>query len=91
MMSIADLIGEKRLNQALSEFLLKYKFVQSDFPTTIDLLDFITSKVSDVERTVINRLFKEIDIYDLTVNNVELKELANKQFEITLITFKHSF
>jgi ABC-2 type transport system permease protein len=84
MMSIADLIGEKRLNDVLSEFLLKFKFVESNFPTTIDLLSFMTMNVSEEESIIINRLFKEIDIYDLKMSNIEVKELSDKQFEITI-------
>lgn len=84
MMSIADLIGEQRLNNALSKFLAKFKYVQSNFPTTIDLFAFITQNVTEEERLVITGLIKEINIYDVTMNKVDVTALDDGQYEITL-------
>jgi len=84
MMALADRLGEKRLNSALQKFLLKYKFNQDKFPTTLDLMDFIKEGANVEELAFITRVFYEINIYDLRLLSANTEPLANGQYKVTL-------
>ena len=84
MMSLVDLLGEKRMNQALSDFLGKYKFSEAPYPTTLDLMAFVSQDTSDEESRFIKNIFEQISLYDLKAKTVEIKELDDHQFEVSL-------
>jgi len=85
MMSVADLLGEQRLNNALKSFLEQFKFSEAPLPTTIDLLRHINKDTSIEEKAIIQSLFASINIYDLKLLDIEVKEIDDnaqkKSFE----------
>ena len=84
MMALVDRLGEKRLNNALKKFLQRYKFSQSDFPTTLDLMSFIKQGASEEELAFITRVFYEINIYDLRLLSANTKKLSDGKYKVTL-------
>lgn len=92
MMSVANLLGEQRLNLALKSFLEEFKFSQTLLPTTIDLLRHINKDTSTDEKTMIQNLFATISIYDLKLSDVVVNEVTrnaaseteNSLYEVTL-------
>lgn len=84
MMSLVDLLGETRMNKALSDFLAKFKFSEDPYPTTLDLMSFVSQDASEEESGFIRSIFEQINLYDLKTKNVAVKELENQQFEVSL-------
>ncbi|NQZ86524.1 MAG: hypothetical protein HRT54_02965 [Colwellia sp.] len=84
MMALVDLIGEERLNHALSRFVQRYKFTDNIYPTTQNLLEFITKNATENEKTEIKRLFTEVNIYDIKTTDVLIKPIKNNQFQVTI-------
>jgi len=89
MMSLVDLLGEKRMNRALSNFLAKHKYQDDPYPTTLDLQSFISEGANTEELSFIKGIFEDINLYDLKAKSIDIKELENKQFEITLTIDAH--
>lgn len=84
MMAIRDRLGEKKLNKALAEFLAEYKFKSTPYPTTENLLAYISQDTSDLEREFVRGLFEEITLYDLKTKDVEVSELDSGKFEVKI-------
>ena len=84
MMALVDVLGETRLNQSLKAFLTEFKFTRTVYPTTLDLLDFITADTTESERLVIKRLFEEVNHYELSLTEADWIETEDGQFEVTL-------
>lgn len=84
MMALADLLGETRLNQALKDFVTQYKFSQTGYPTTLDLMAFINRDTNEQEKVAIQRLFGEINLYDLKTEKVTVSETNDNRYEVTL-------
>ena len=89
MMSLVDLLGEERMNNALSNFLAKHKYQDDPYPTTLDLQSFISEGANTKELRFIKGIFEDINLYDLKAKSIDIKELENKQFEITLTIDAH--
>ena len=85
MMSLLDLLGEQRLNHALSEFIKQYKFSGHSYPTTIDLVRALAKGSSEDERTFIHQMFEEINLYNLIAKEGKLKRTENGEYEVTII------
>ena len=84
MMALVDLLGEERLNHALYRFVQRYKFSDNIYPTTKNLLEFITKNATENEKTEIKRLFTEVNIYDIKTTDVLIKPIKNNQFQVTI-------
>lgn len=87
MMALVDLLGEQRINQALRDFVAKFKFKETPYPTSMDLLAFLGQDANEAELVVINRLFGEINLYDFKVETAKVEALADDRFEVTLNIF----
>ncbi|WP_085299074.1 ABC transporter permease/M1 family aminopeptidase [Cognaticolwellia mytili] len=84
MMSLKDRMGEQRLNKALADFLAKFKYQSTPYPTTIDLMAFINQENNDSEKAFVSSLFEHITLYDLKTSNVEATKREDGQFDITI-------
>ena len=81
--ALQDYIGEDKVNEALKEFLDKYKY-SNYYPTSLDFLNVLEKKVPDSLKYLIDDWFKEITIYDNRIKSAEAKELENGKYDITL-------
>jgi len=84
MMSIKDRLGEQRLNQALADFLKAFKYQSTPYPTTIDLMAYLTQNTDDSEKAFISNLFEHITLYDLKTTNVDVTEREDGQFDLAI-------
>ncbi|QOL26439.1 ABC transporter permease [Thalassotalea sp. LPB0316] len=84
MMAIRDRLGEARLNKALADFLTRYKYQSTPYPTTKDLMAYIIQDTSPEEQTFVTNLFEHITLYDLKTKAVEVAELDSGKFEVTI-------
>ena len=81
--ALQDYIGEDKVNEALKEFLDKYKY-SNYYPTSLDFLNVLEKKVPDSLNYLIDDWFKEITIYDNRLKTAEAKKLENGKYEINL-------
>ena len=81
--ALQDYIGEDKVNEALKEFLNKYKY-SNYYPTSLDFLKVLEKKVPDSLNYLIDDWFKEITIYDNRLKTAEAKKLENGKYEISL-------
>ncbi len=85
MMSLKDRLGEKRLNDALNAFLAEFKYQSKPYPTTLDLIAYITDKATEQEKAFISNLFEHISLYDLKTTTVDVVEAKDGYFDVSLI------
>jgi ABC-2 type transport system permease protein len=83
MMSLKDRLGETRLNKALADFLAAYQYQSTPYPTTLDLMAYITRDNDDAEKAFVSNLFEHISLYDLKTTDVAV---SNEQDENGLYT-----
>ncbi len=84
MMALKDRMGEERLNKALADFLAKYKYQSTPYPTTKDLMDYINQDNNDSEKAFVSSLFEHITLYDLKTTNVEITDREDGQFNVKI-------
>jgi len=86
MMSLKDRIGEERLNKALQDFLVEFKYSSTPYPTTLDLLRYLNQDTNEQEKEFISSLFEYISLYDLKTTEVEVKAVEGEAmlFDVTL-------
>lgn len=86
MMALKDRLGEQRLNTALHNFLTKYKYQSTPYPTTLDLIAFINQDADEQEQKFVSNLFEYISLYDLKTTNVKVQAVAGDvdMFDVTL-------
>ncbi len=70
MMSIADQIGEDKVNTALKALLNEFKYQNSPYPTTNDLLRHLNQVTDESGGNSIHQNFKEINLYEFKINSV---------------------
>ena len=84
LMALADRVGEQRINTALKQFLKQYQYVENGYPTTLNLMAYLSDVVPPDQQGYLDRSFREINMYDLRMNEVDVRELPNGEFEVTL-------
>ncbi len=85
MMAIKDRLGEERLNDNLKAFNERYRYRNDPFPTTLDLVSYLSQNTEAGEKAFIEDLFNNITLYDLRVKDAKVTELADGKFQLNLI------
>lgn len=85
MMAIKDRLGEERLNANLKAFNERYRYRNDPFPTTLDLVSYLSQNTTAEEKAFIDDLFNNITLYDLRVKDAKVTELADGKFQLNLI------
>ncbi|MBU2492083.1 MAG: hypothetical protein KJ571_05605 [Bacteroidetes bacterium] len=83
MHAVKELLGEDRLNFALSNLRVNYFYTKFK-PTTLNLLDELYSVSTADEQQLINEWFTKNIFYDLKINSAYSKTLADRSFEIKI-------
>jgi ABC-2 type transport system permease protein len=86
MMALKDRLGEQRLNSALHNFLAKYKYQSTPYPTTLDLIAYINQDTNEKEQQFVSNLFEYISLYDLKTTDVKVVAVENEPelYDVTL-------
>lgn len=84
MMAVKDLLGEARLNANLKAFNERYRFRNDPYPTTLDLLHYLTLDTTADEAAFIRDQFENITLYDLRLQQASAQQLADGRYQITL-------
>ena len=83
MYALKEAIGEAKVNAALRGFLSKYAFNESDYPTSVDLVNEFRAQAGPEHDELISDLFEKITLFDLSVAQVSVQELEG-EYEVTL-------
>lgn len=84
MMALKDRLGEERMNKALADFLVRYKYQSTPYPTSIDLMAYLSQDANEQEVQFINNLFEHITLYDLKTKDVVVTDLDSGKFEVKI-------
>ncbi len=79
MMALRDRLGEQRVNQALHDFLARYKYQSNPYPTTLDLLGFLKQDADEAEQRFVDDQFAHITLYELALKDVVVAEQPDEQ------------
>ncbi len=84
MMALRDRIGEENINKALKSLIAKFKFSENIQPTTLDLVAAIKTVALQDDFSFIDDQFNQISIYDLKINDADVKKLEGEEYILTL-------
>lgn len=78
MYGMADRIGEKNMNKALSEFLQAYKYSARPYPNTIEFLTYLEKETPDSLKYLIDDWFKKVTLYDNKITHMKYTKPTGK-------------
>ncbi len=84
MMAIADRLGEARLNANLQAFATRYRYRNDPFPTTEDLVRYISLDTDQPEAAFIRDQFNYITLYDLRLAAASSELMADGRYKVQL-------
>jgi ABC-2 type transport system permease protein len=87
MMAIKDRLGEERLNANLKAFNERFRYRNDPFPTTLDLVSYLSQNTAAEETAFIEDLFNNITLYDLRVKDAKVTPLDDGKFRLELVLF----
>jgi len=92
MYLLQDRLGEDRVNAMLAELLDRYRFKSQPYANSNDLVDGFKSLARNgAERQLISDLLEKITIYDMKVDEANMRKLDNGQYETTLTITAEKF
>jgi ABC-2 type transport system permease protein len=86
MYYLKEMIGEEHVNQALRNFLDKFRYAEPPYPVTTDLVSEFEKQTPDSLKYIVDDLFWDITLFENRTTEVSMTELDNGQYEITLKT-----
>lgn len=89
--ALKDLLGEDVVNNVLAAFIEDFAFKRAPYPTTRDLLALIRGAAGPEYQETITDLFERIVLFDLKVNEAEVKQLANGEYEVSFDVIAKKF
>ena len=81
--ALQDYIGEDKVNSSMKSFLEKYRY-KTPYPTSLDFLSILESKIPDSLTYLIDDWFKEITLYDNRLKKANAKKLENGKYEVKI-------
>ena len=82
--ALSDFIGEKKMNNALKEYIKKVGFQEAPYTNSIEFVAELKKATPDSLQYVIYDMFETITLYDNRINNVTSKKLPNGKYEVTI-------
>ena len=82
--ALSDYIGEKKLNNALKQFVEKVKFQEAPYTTSIEMVDYIKKATPDSLQYVIKDMFETITLYKNRIVDVKSTELENGKYQVSI-------
>lgn len=82
--ALSDFIGEKKMNNALKEYIKKVGFQEAPYTNSIELVDELKKATPDSLHYVITDMFETITLYDNRIVNVTSKKLPNGKYQVDI-------
>jgi hypothetical protein len=84
MYSMADMIGGKAMNRAISNFLEATKFQERPYTNTIEFLSYLEQETPDSLQYLIDDWYRKITIYDNKITNFKLTKPTENESQYTI-------
>jgi ABC-2 type transport system permease protein len=91
MYALQDLIGEDRINKALSEIVKKYGHREDVFPTSLNVVNAFKTTAPDSLRYFVTDLFETITLWENEAKSASYVELDDGKYKVTLEVSTHKF
>jgi len=82
--AIQQLLGENKMNEALSSVIRNYGYKEPPYPNAYALMDEIYSRTPDSLKSQVKAGLEEIVIFETDIQSAKVKKLANNQYETTI-------
>ncbi len=84
MYYLKEMISEDSVNAALRTFLEKFRYKNAPFPVSLDVIDEFYAVTPDSLDYIVKDLFEEITLFENRCENVEVEELADGKYQVTI-------
>lgn len=84
MYNVMDLIGEKKMNEFLKEFVSRYRFTSRPYPTTQNFYTALQAYLTPEQKELADDQLKRITLYKNKMVSATGKKLANGKFEVRM-------
>ncbi|MBN2829769.1 MAG: hypothetical protein JXR56_05570, partial [Candidatus Cloacimonetes bacterium] len=84
MYGMADMIGGKAMNKAISDFLNVTKFQERPYTNTVEFLGYLEKETPDSLKYLIDDWYKKITLYDNSVTNMKLTKPTDDDKQYTV-------
>ncbi len=78
MFGLKGYIGEDRVNAALKEVVVKYKYQEPPYINSTEFLECIYKQVPDSLQSFAHELFEDIVLYNNSIKDVQVTEIGDK-------------
>ena len=82
--ALSDFIGEKKMNDALKNYISKVAYQEAPYTNSIELVNELRAATPDSLQYVINDMFETITLYDNRIEDVTSKKLPNGKYEVKI-------
>ncbi|WP_395061165.1 M1 family aminopeptidase [Flavobacterium sp.] len=82
--ALSDFIGEKKMNNALKEYIKKVAYQEAPYTNSIELVEELKKATPDSLKYVINDMFETITLYDNRISDVTSKKLPNGKYQVDI-------
>ena len=82
--ALSDFIGEKKMNNALKEYIKKVAYQEAPYTNSIELVKELKKATPDSLQYVINDMFETITLYDNRISEVTSKKLPNGNYQVDI-------
>lgn len=83
MYALQDYIGEKAVNQALSNYVKAVGFQEAPYTTSLEFLKYIKAETPDSLKYVVEDMFEKIILYENRALEASYQKLADDKYEVT--------
>lgn len=84
MYTFSELRGEQPFHAFLSKYIKKVAFQDPPYTTSIDFVHDLRETTPDSLQYLINDLFQTVTLYDNRIDEVTLRQIDKKNFELTI-------
>lgn len=81
--ALQNYIGEKKVNNAMSNFLAEFRYKAPPYPTSLDFMRYLEQEVPDSLNYLMEDWFKTITLYDFRLEEATYTKLADDKYEVT--------
>lgn len=82
--ALSDFIGEKKMNDALKQYIQKVAFQEAPYTNSIELVSELKKATPDSLQYVITDMFETITLYDNQVKSAKTKKLPNGKYQVDI-------
>ncbi|WP_244299765.1 ABC transporter permease/M1 family aminopeptidase [Aquimarina algiphila] len=87
--ALQDYLGEEVINEALREFLNDYKYKTAPYPTTLDFISYLESRIPDAMQYLVKDWLKEITLYDYRLKTATYTAKNNGKYDVSMSIEAH--